>query len=457
MEVRHLGITIGVTGLDTETIIQELMKIERQPLIAMQNNQQNLANQKTAWERIKISLDSLVKKTAPFCSKTEFDQKAVTVVGAAVTVVGVNHNEVQLGEYEVEITSLARSQVMGSGLYESSSEALGIEGSITINGNELTVAASDTLEDIAQKINAMPETGVKASVLKVTPEQYQLVLTAANPGTEGEMTFESDQGIIEMNQIRSARDAVFSVNGVQFVRSRNHISDVIKGINFDLGAVSGLGVEAGTKAMMTVAYDDKAIVDDVKSLVAEYNSFLDLVKNYTSWDADKKVGGLLFGDPMLQRLITEIRAVIFRQVGDALPGFQFAGAMGLSTGPAGSVSRDGKLTFDDKLLTDALRENRAEVSKLLGASTDTKGIFNGLKDVIQKYASLEGFVPLRKQQLEERDKSLSRQIEQKQRTLDLRLASLQRQFSSLEVMLSKLNSQGAWLSQQIAGMYASSE
>ncbi len=452
-----MGITIGVSGLDTETIIQELMKIERQPLLALQKNQQDLAGQKNAWDKIKTALDSLVSKTTPLCSKTEFDQKAVTVVGSGVAVGGVNHEQAQLGEYEIEISSLARAQVIGSGLYETCDEALGLEGDITINGCTVTVATADTLEDIAQSINEMPEVGVKASVLKVTPDQYRLVLTAENPGTEGEMVFESQQGILEMSQIRSAQNAMFSVNGVEFTRSKNHISDVIKGIDFDLSSISGPGAEAGARAMLTVAYDDKAVVNDVKSLVAEYNSFIDLVKNYTSWDSDKKVGGLLFGDPMLQRLITEIRAVIFRQVGDALPGFQFAGAIGLSTGAAGSVSRDGKLTLDDKLLKDALKNNRAGVAKLIGASSGTKGIFDGLKDVIQKYASLKGFVPLRKEQLEERDKALSRQIEQRQRTLDLRLASLQRQFSSLEVMLSKLNSQGAWLSQQIAGMYTSAE
>ena len=69
-------ISMNVTGLDTETIIQELMKIERRPLVTLESKQQLLNDRKTAWNAIRAKLDSIALKMKPLLDRSIFETKA---------------------------------------------------------------------------------------------------------------------------------------------------------------------------------------------------------------------------------------------------------------------------------------------------------------------------------------------------------------------------------------------
>ncbi len=455
------GLSIGVTGLDTETIIQELMKVERQPLAAMQTKQQNLAGLKAAWDTIRERLEGLASKLAPLCSSLEFQQKAVTVSDNSVLSATVNGTIAEPGMYEIEVISLAKAQIVGSGFFADRDLALNLEGVLVLNGKEVYLEASDTLADIASKVNGAEGIGVRAAVLQVTAEHAQIVLTAETPGSSGQIDFGGDHDLLKgigffgennvVNQIRAAQDGVFLINGVQFVRSQNQIDDVIAGITVTLASAANPATGAGGSCTVTVELDDQSIVDNVKAFVKEYNSLIDVTKKYGAWDSELKSGGLMFGDPLLQRLVGEIRNLVFRRAGGPQE-LQFVGQIGISTGTRDSFSRDGKLTLDENKLTETLKNERGDVAKLFGASGEAPGIFGLMREAVRRYTSADGFLPSRKAQIEAQDKDLSRQIEAKQRSLDARLLALRRQFSGLEIMLSRMNSQGTWLSQQIAGM-----
>ncbi|HHW18718.1 MAG TPA: flagellar filament capping protein FliD [Firmicutes bacterium] len=605
-------LTMNVTGIDTETIIQELMKIERRPLTALEARQQAIADKKAAWAAIKDKLDSLSSKITPLLERTLFDKKAVSVQEPSVVTVQASTTAIP-GSYDLSVTSLAVAQVVQSKSFQSPDQSLGFSGTLVLNGKSISVTAADSLTAIAQKINATTGVGVTASVMQVSSSDYRLILTSQSTGTANEMTFGGDttllkdslgiivtvNGVDQPNEIRAAQDAVFSVNGVQFIRSSNQVSDAIPGLTLTLLEARDPVTGQGGKTSFTVKYDDDAVVSCVKSFVDEYNSFLDLVTKYNSWDPEAKKGSLLFGDPLLLRLLNEIRRVIFGEIKGAVPNYNFVGSVGLSTGSGSTFSRDGKITLDEAKLREALGKNRDAVAILFGAkamnvalssngstaqassyysaefapdgaingvstsdlwgsagggwndgtqadftndwlrinfgtlrtidtinvytldsatypasaygirdfsieyydgsswkqlasytgntqgmvsasfepvTTDSirivvknsndgqysriteveafnksDGVFNILRDTIQKYTAYDGFLDLRQAQLDSQDKSIARQIENLQRRLDMRLASLRRQFTALETMLMKMNSQGLWLAQQIQG------
>lgn len=87
----------------------------------------------------------------------------------------------------LKIASLAGETLLGGNsmtgtALPSETALLGISGSLLINGIAVSVAATDTLQDIAQNINgATGQTGVTATVVS-SSAGYRLALNAANPG-----------------------------------------------------------------------------------------------------------------------------------------------------------------------------------------------------------------------------------------------------------------------------------
>ena len=208
------------------------------------------------------------------------------------------------------------------------------------------------------------------------------------------------------------------------------------------------------KANLSVDYDNDAVVTAVKEFIAEYNSLLDMAAKYNSWDSTTRKAGLWFGDPLLQRLLSQIRQTIFSEISQEFPGFRFIGQIGISTGSLGSYSREGKISLDEAKLNEALNTDRNAVASLLSEDqAGSEGILVNLQKALQMYVSYDGFLPVKDAQLESQDKDISRQIENLERRLELRLANLKRQFTALEGLLAQMDSQGLWLAQQVQGLY----
>ena len=49
-------------GIDTETIIQQMMVIERQPLLKLQSQQAVLAKKKQAWDSIRTRMGTVASR-----------------------------------------------------------------------------------------------------------------------------------------------------------------------------------------------------------------------------------------------------------------------------------------------------------------------------------------------------------------------------------------------------------
>ena len=455
-------ITLGVSGLDTETLISELMQVERQPLLNLEARQSVLDARKKAWDAVKAKLDSLIAELTPLLSVTGYNHRTASVSDPAV-LSATAADSAPTGLYEIEVLSLAKSQVITSGSFLSHDTTLGLTADLTLNGKTISLVDTDTLATLADKINSADGVGASAAVLQVGAGEFRLALTAQKEGTANQMAFGGEAGWTELgvkdaggglNEVRAASDARFTVNGVSFVRDGNSISDAILGITLNLNAAADEETGRGGKTLLTIGDDDQSVVTHMKAFVTEYNSLIDIVKKFNSWDPAAEKGGLLFGDSLIQRLMRDVQTVIFRKVAGAPDGFQFAGQIGISTGAVGGYSKDGKLTLDEAKLTKALSENRDAVKVLFGMKEGETGILDGLRTAVRRYSAVDGYLPMRKAQLEEEDKALSRQIASKQRSLDMRLAFLQRQFSALEVLMSKFNTQGSWLSSQLTGLNA---
>lgn len=453
---RHFGgvsmsskITMNMTGLDTQEIIDQLMKVERLPLQRLESKKAAVAEKRAAWNAIKTKVDSVISKISALTTKGIYSAKTTKVSELGV-VSGSASESAAVGRYDVEVLALARSHVLQSRVFSEGPDApLEISGSLTLTLGDsdpfsIDVDDTDTLNSIAEKIN-QSGAGIKASVLQVRPNEYSLVLTGESTGKEISVAEVLEGGAFEMSQVVSASKASFKINGVTFERDSNTVSDAIEGLTLNL-------LKTGATSV-SVAYNDDALVNGVKSFVDEYNSLIDLTSRYNFWDNDTKASGLLFGDPLLQRLLSEIQSTLFASIN--LPGFRFVGQVGISTGAIGAFSRDGKITLDESKLREALSNDRDSVASLFTeGSSGSDGVFKKLESTLQMYTSYNGFLPLKDAQFESENKDISRQIDSLEKRLDMKLAGLQKKFTTLETYLAKMETQSMWLSQQMLSMFS---
>lgn len=253
-------------------------------------------------------------------------------------------------------------------------------GSVTINGQSVSIDLStDSLNDIAGKINSAGITGVTAQVVALPDANGKITAASSQQlqiiGSGGAPTFTDSNNILSTlgvtqgafsNQIVSAQDAQFSVDGLSLTRSSNVVNDVIPGASVKL-------LSAGTSTL-SVAQDTSTISTAVNNFVTAYNAAQDYITGqnvYTAPPAGAASNDTssstpsLFGDSTLQSMQMDLS----RAVG-AISGSNTLESIGITLNTA------NELVVDPDALTAALQANPTQVSNLFGLSglTDNSNI-----------------------------------------------------------------------------------
>lgn len=191
-----MGISVnGPSGIDTQYIIEQLVALEQNKVTKIENEQKAYQLKIDAFSKLKSLLTDLrtnalalsEKKSFDLFSSSSSDEDIVTISGGTGSVDA---------SYDLRVFQLASAEKMISadGLIEdqnASLTSLGVgEGIISIDGVEITVGNNDSLQDLRMKINNATDSsgnkvGVSASVVRISDENYRLVLTSKDTGSEG--------------------------------------------------------------------------------------------------------------------------------------------------------------------------------------------------------------------------------------------------------------------------------
>ena len=134
-------------------------------------------------------MGTVASRLSSLANLSTLNQKTVSSSNTSVASATASSSAVA-GVYDLRVSSLASSQVVASSLRDSLDSALGMSGTLNLNGKTLTVAITDSLSSIAAKINATEGIGAKASVLQTEPSKYSLILTSEESGTANRMVLE---------------------------------------------------------------------------------------------------------------------------------------------------------------------------------------------------------------------------------------------------------------------------
>ena len=369
------------------------------------------------------------------------------------------------GSYSLEVSQLADSQTLVSPAFSSGDDLVG-EGTLTVRFGEvsgasftadpdqaaldITVEATDTLSDLASKINSQSEGALEAYVANGT-DGAQLVIKGADgasngfvleptssallpTATPGDLTFLAWDPASDNGQLRStAQDAVFELDTVELRSQSNRVSGLPEGIELTL---TGTNVDAPTD--ITFTQDTSAITSVMNDLAAALNDVVGLLQGSEGED----IG--LSNDPGARELRADLSALTSEAIDPAAEGDgpNTLGDLGLS------LNRDGTFRIDAARLERTLSESPQESAALF--TIGLFGVFATVDDLARENTtftdpgSLGGSITRFEGLIERNDDRLTRVAEQQE---NLR-AQLTRSFSGAQSQITASQSTLSFIRQQ---------
>jgi flagellar hook-associated protein 2 len=448
------------SGVDTDSVVQALMAIERQRETRLKLQQSASKVRQDALRDVATRLRHLENAARDLRSAGLWadSQTAETTDASRVAVSRVGPSGP--GGYQIEVERLARAEQRGYGYTPPAADT-----TITIGGTTLSVTAGTSLDDLVSAINSASGAPVyAAAVTDGISGERQLVLSSRTTGAAGTFTATGDAISEDPDKARAGWDALFKVDSVERSAPTNVVTNAVPGLQLTLkGLTSG---EPATVTVSTPAPDTDAVKAKVRAFVDQYNSTLDFLSSKltearvpnptTESDAAK---GVLHGDKSLQSMVARLRTSISGFNAPSNPaGLRTLADIGVSTGAttgSGPLDQDavaGKLKLDDKKLADALATDRDAVHALLGQSLGDGGFARSLEAIVHPSTEAGGELDTRIAREASNSSDIASQLAAIDQRLSLKQERLKRQFAAMEAALGRSQTQGQWLSGQLAGL-----
>ncbi|MBV8220052.1 MAG: flagellar filament capping protein FliD, partial [Solirubrobacterales bacterium] len=388
-----LQVTGLASGLDTNAIVTALMATQQQQVTNLTNQQTGLTAMNTQLTSIQAALTKVADDAQALGNPSLFaytqtiNSTNPTLIGATAT----SNNGAVAGGYQVSVTQLA-SASQRTFQFTSPSSA----DTVTIDGQQISLAAGASAQDLVNAINSNSSSTVWATVT-ASPNNGPATIVLSDratgaPATAGSFIAVSDTAGALTEETQYAQggvDAQYTINGgaTQY-SSTNTISgapvtgtpnsttnpgatQTIPGVSLSLNGVTGstpVTVTVGTPAPST-----QNITTAIQQFVTDYNAAVTQIQTQlaqapTSSDPTQ---GTLFGDQDLQSLLSNMRQEMDATLGGLTGSITSMLDIGVSTGAAsgsGAPSQSsisGQLTLNTTALTAALTSNGSAVKSML--------------------------------------------------------------------------------------------
>ena len=473
------------SGLDTENIIKQLMRIETMKVDRQFQQKALLEWKRDDYRTINNSLRNF-KEKGVFDLKLESSFQAKTISSSDEKVAAATATATAMeGSYSINVISTAQAASAQSSARITGSVGT---GSFTIQGTSddasqatIQVTSTDTMADIAAKINAQTsKTGIRASYDENLGRMFLMSNTA---GSENFIKVVADDNDIlkNMNLYDPAQhtDGLLVTGTAAQIKLNNN--DILE---FDSNQISLLGMNITLKqegtVNLSVIKDVDSAVNKIKAFVEQYNAVVDDLgtklaekryrdfnpltdeqkadmneKDITQWE-EKARSGLFRGDSLLSSIASSLRMVTSDAV-DTGGEYKTLSSIGITTSP--DWKDNGKLYIDENKLRAALADGPEAVMKFFNNESAIKSeqglavkLDNMLKTQMESIASTAGrnTIGADRSYLGKEISSMDDRISALQDRLISIEESYWNKFSAMERALQQMQSQSDWLTAQLS-------
>jgi flagellar hook-associated protein 2 len=435
------GLSVG-SGIDTESLVSSLVGLERQgqngmqtKLTATNSSISNLSSVSSLLAKLKSASDAL-DTTAEVGSYKATSSNAAIVASASGLAAP--------GKYSLKVTQLAKEQRTYSNTIASVGTALGQAGTLKLGvgtgtTTDISVAATDTIDDVMGKINA--------AGLRVTASSfydgsaYRIQLRGLDTGAANNLSITEVGTTFGFNATgntpQAAQDAKVDLDGFTVKSATNQITGAIRGVTLALTA------ETTDPVTVTVDGDPDALKTKLGGLVDAYNGVLNKVRDLTGYGTTAAKDTNLTGDFTLRSLTTRLSSALHTTMGSGT--YNTLASIGLS------LDKTGKLSLDSDKLNKALTADANGVSKLLaGTDGGAGGVMDAMSSAVDLYTRVDkGLLVSRSNALTSQTKTLQKRIDAEDVRVNRYADMLRKQFTAMDTQVAGYNSQSAYLTSQL--------
>ena len=459
------------SGLDVESIVTQLMAIERRPVTLLQNAATDLKAQLSSFGQMQSYMSAFRDKANALTSTTLWGQTVATASDTTAVSVSTG-SSASAGSYSISVSKLAASQTVTSTAYAASTSVVG-EGSLSIelgtwSGDpatgsspvSITIGPTETsLASIRDKINAAGA-GVTASIVNdasgarlslrstSTGLENGFRVTATetvddgNPATGLSALGYNGEGLSPMSLNQKALNAEAKINGIDIVSASNTLANVADGLTVKLLKTTTSAVD------VSVTQDTDAVKTAINGFVSAYNDLNGFIRTQTKYNPDSKVAGTLQGDRTAVGLQNQLRSVL-RDSSTASALYTRFSDVGIE------IQKDGSLQVKAAKLTDALG-NLADLRKVLASTDDSTATSTG---IVQRFKLFADQVLDTDGALQTRTDGLNLSVKlnsQRQDALNSRMDEtekrLRAQYQTLDANMAKLSQLSGYVNQQLSSL-----
>lgn len=424
-----MGITLSglVSGMDTDTMVKELVAAASKPLETLQQSKQKYEWQRDSYRTVNKAIKELstkifegvgLQKNLMARTGTSSNESAVSVTPLA----GASQESVTM---TVKQLANAKTYVGNAFAKEKMQEKMGTDGVMQFKvtdgeGNvlkddmgkekivEITYSKDDRLEDVVGKMNSNKDlnisafydtstgkvvmsskaTGSKSNLEFMNTDASSIMAKLGFTDTSGNAlavgyTMSDATNTGDFQLVDTGKDAVFTINGYETSRASNNFT--INGMSYNLKQTTA----TGEVVTLSTTHDVDKAIDTIKDFVDSYNALIatmdgllketkyrdyapltDEQKNELSEDQIKKweekaKSGILRSDSTLRQGVDEMIGDLSRAVnGTTLSQF------GITTS-AEYYKERGKLVIDEDKLRAALTSDPDKVYEAFNAKTSS--------------------------------------------------------------------------------------
>lgn len=431
------------SGLDTSSIIDSLVTLQSAPIAALQRRQAGVRSQVSLIGDIASRLSALESAAKALGSGGVVALKATSTNAAFAAAPGAG---AAAGSFRVAVTQLAQAAKGRSDTFAVGETVQAGTLSLTVQDRAFTITVDpdSTLEAVAEKLRATGAVSVavldtdQGRVLSLASTATGVPLTG--PGVALELTHTvSGAGTkplgFSIPAGQEARNARFTVDGLEFTRTSNVVSDAVPGTALTLKQ------QGGPAEVLVVEADLAATREKLQTFVDAYNAVMKLVQNETKPASATDRAKTLTGDSGIRMLATRLQGVVSSR---------FAETGALRTLADAGLKTDtttGLVSLDATALDAAVKRDPTALNALFSAPAT--GIAAVTSSLVQSFTRAgDGVLTSRTSSLQNLSRKMDDDIARIQARVDAYRELLVKQFTAMEEAVSKLKAAGSFLSAQ---------
>lgn len=444
------------SGLDVESLISQMVTLQKSPLKALQSTASSLDTQISTYGKLKSLMSTLNDAAKSLANKETWQTTSAASSSSSVTV-SVTDASALPGTSDVVVEALARGQSQASALLDADTKfdgtlqlTVGKTKPVTI---EITIDPDASMEDVVKTINASGAE-VSASIMTNADGKQRLVMRSKNTGEEAgfSVTASGNENLSALatgapqSVMQEAQNARIKLNGISVESASNEFKSVLPGLSISVSQVSE------TPASVTVKTDKEALKKSLQSFMDAYNSVNDMLATSTKYDAESKTAGTLQGDSTAVSMTNSLRTAIAGSV-EGIGDVNRLSELGIQ------IAKGGKLSFgtssNDKAKLEKALDNPESLSSLfvgsgMAGQGNTQGLAVRMQIFTKNMTDFEGTFDAKTNSLNAQKKSNTKAQERVNDQVVAFESRMRAQYTALDTKMASLSTLSAYMTQQVS-------